>query len=87
MMKVSLSVPRLDQLAAPGGHPVVIIADGRRLETPPVESLAFYVALGGLAAAEIIEWPVALALTAGHILVGLTHRPGLQAAGEAFAEA
>ena len=35
----------------------------RRLETPPVEQLAFYTGVGLMAAADIIEWPVALVLT------------------------
>jgi hypothetical protein len=35
----------------------------------------------------VVEWPVALAVGIGHVLVDLTGRPGLQAAGEALAEA
>lgn len=86
-MKVTVSVPRLAQLTGPGGHPLVITADGRRLQTPPVEHLTFYLALGIFAAAEVIEWPVALALTAGHFLSGMTNRPGLSEFGEALGEA
>jgi hypothetical protein len=81
-MKVTVSVPRLGQVAEPGGHPIVITADGRRLQTPPVEHLVFYLTLGIFAAAEVIEWPVALALSAGHILTGLTSRPGLSELGQ-----
>ena len=65
-----------------GGHRLLIAADQRQLETPPVEHLTFYLTLGILAAAEIIEWPVALALTAGHVLTGLTARPALSELGE-----
>lgn len=56
------------------------------MQTPPVEHLAFYAGVGALAVAEIIEWPVALALTAGHILLGLTNRPALEELGEALGE-
>jgi hypothetical protein len=73
-------------LSVRGGHPILITGDGIRMQTPPVEHLAFYVGVGGLAAADIIEWPVALVLTAGHILIGLTNRPALKEVGEAFSE-
>jgi len=85
--KVTVSVPKAAQVVAPGGHPVVIIADGRRLQTPPIEHLTFYLTLGIFAAAEVIEWPVALAVTAGHLLSELTNRPGLSEFGEAIGEA
>lgn len=65
-----------------GGHRLLFSADGKRLETPPVEHLGFYLTLGIFAAADVIEWPVALALTAGHALSGLTNRPGLRQIGE-----
>ena len=68
------------------GHRILITADRARLETPPIEHLAFYAGLGVLAAAEVIEWPVAAVLAAGHVLVGLTHRPALRALGEAVDE-
>jgi hypothetical protein len=70
-----------------GGHRVLVNTDGMRFETPPVEHLAFYVGLGALVAAEVVEFPVALALTVGHILIDLTTRPGLRALGEALEEA
>ena len=81
-MKVTVSIPSRAQLGGPGGHPILITADGRRLQTPPVEHLTFYLALGIFAAAEIIDWPVALVLGAGHVLSGLTNRPGLSELGE-----
>lgn len=40
-----------------------------RVRLPRPEQLAFYGALGVLAAVEIIEWPVALVLATGHLLV------------------
>jgi hypothetical protein len=78
--------PTLSIVTAKGGHRILLTADGTRLETPPVEHLAFYAGVGLLAATEIIEWPVALVITAGHILTGLTKRPALAALGEALDE-
>lgn len=82
-MRLSVSL----ETARGGGHPIRFTADGSHLETPPVEHLTFYLTLGIFAAAEIIEWPVALALGAGHVLTGLTNRPALQSFGEALDEA
>ena len=62
-------------------------ADEVRIETPPVEHLVFYAGIGVLAAIEIIEWPVALLLTAGHLSRGHDHRPALQGLGEVLEEA
>jgi hypothetical protein len=73
-------------VTAKGGHRIRMTTDGTRVETPPVEHLAFYVGVGAMAAAEIIEWPVALLLTTGHILIGLTNRPALKELGEALDE-
>ena len=81
-----MRAPKFSILSVRGGHPILIAADGIRLQTPPVEHLAFYAGVGALAAAEIIEWPVALVLTAGHVLIGLTNRPALKELGEAFSE-
>ena len=78
--------PQLSIVTAKGGHRILLTADRTRLETPPVEHLAFYVGIGVLAAAEVIEWPVALVLTAGHLLIGLTNRPALKELGEALDE-
>ncbi|MET7748122.1 hypothetical protein [Micromonospora sp. NPDC005367] len=35
---------------------------------PPADKIAYYGGLGVLAALQIIEWPVALVITAGHLL-------------------
>ena len=79
-----MMTPKFSISSTSGGHRILIAADGTRLETPPVENLAFYAGLGVLAAAEIIEWPVAVVLTVGHVLMGLTHRPALRGLGEAI---
>ncbi|MGV0787595.1 hypothetical protein ABQF33_11800 [Mycolicibacterium sp. XJ2] len=55
-----------------------------RVRIPRPEQLAFYGALGALAAAEIIEWPVALALAAGHALLQNEHSRVAQEIGEAL---
>ncbi len=82
-----MMTPKFSVLSARGGHRILITTDGIRVETPPVEHLVFYVGVGALAAAEIIEWPVALVLATGHILIGLTNRPALKELGEALDEA
>lgn len=77
---------KVSVLTAKGGHRLLLTVDGTRLESPPVEHLAFYLGLGGLAAAEIIDWPVAAVLAAGHLLIGLTSRPALEELGQAIDE-
>ena len=39
-----------------------------RIRVPRPEQIAYYGALGALAAFEVIEWPIALVLAAGHAL-------------------
>ena len=78
---------RLSMITQLGGHRVRLSVDGLRIETPPLEHLAFYAGLGLLAAVEIIEWPLAITLSVGHLLMEATHRPGLQALGAALEEA
>ena len=58
-----------------------------RVPLPRPEQLAFYGALGVLAAVEIIEWPVALVLGSGHFLVQEDHNRVVQEIGEALEEA
>lgn len=58
-----------------------------RVPLPRPEQLAFYGALGVLAAVEIIEWPVALVLGAGHFLVQEDHNRVVKEIGEALEEA
>lgn len=58
-----------------------------RLRIPRPEQLAFYGTLGALAAVEIIEWPVALVLAAGHALIHNEHNRVAQEIGEALEDA
>ncbi len=58
-----------------------------RMRIPRPEQLAFYGALGALAAVEIIEWPVALVLAAGHALMHNEHSRVAREVGEALEDA
>jgi hypothetical protein len=82
-----MMVCNMSMLTEHGGHRILLAINGLRLETPPVEHLAFYAGLGVMAAASIIEWPFAVTLSVGHFLLETTHRPGLHALGEAIEEA
>ncbi|MFI5928811.1 hypothetical protein ACIA3K_22965 [Micromonospora sp. NPDC051543] len=54
---------------------------------PPPDKVAYYAGLGVLAALQVIEWPLALAITAGHLLAD-QHFSGLvRGVGEAIQEA
>ena len=57
-----------------------------RIRIPRTEQLAYYSALAGLAALEIIDWPVALAIGAGHALASNHHSKVAQELGEALEE-
>ncbi|MEU8259658.1 hypothetical protein AB0C02_03410 [Micromonospora sp. NPDC048999] len=54
---------------------------------PPPDKLAYYAGLGLLAAFQVIEWPLALVITAGHLL-GDQHLSGVvRGLGEALQSA
>ncbi|MGH3971031.1 MAG: hypothetical protein ACRDTV_23710 [Mycobacterium sp.] len=57
-----------------------------RLEVPRPEQLAYYGGLAALAALELIDWPVALVIAAGHILASNHHNKLLEELGEAMEE-
>ncbi|WP_433530823.1 hypothetical protein ACQPYA_01415 [Micromonospora sp. CA-263727] len=51
---------------------------------PPPDKLAYYAGIGVLAALQVIEWPLALVITAGHLLAD-QHLSGLaKGVGEAL---
>ncbi|WP_406272576.1 hypothetical protein OH799_33030 [Nocardia sp. NBC_00881] len=76
----------VDRVLAAQGFAVDVPMVGR-VRIPRPEQLAYYGALGALAAAEIIEWPVALVLAAGHWLVQDQHNRVAHQIGEALEEA
>ncbi len=55
-------------------------------EIPRPEQLAYYGGLAALAAFELIEWPVALVIAAGHLLASNHHNKLLEELGEAMEE-
>ncbi|MFL6083825.1 MAG: hypothetical protein ACJ74F_11585, partial [Mycobacterium sp.] len=57
-----------------------------RVRIPRPEQVAYFGALGVLAAVEIIDWPIALAIAAGHVLVNNEHNRVAQEIGEALEE-
>jgi hypothetical protein len=72
-------------------NPVAPVVDLAKSLNPNREAsdfarLLFYGTLAGLAAVEIIEWPVAVVLGVGHALATSRHK-ALQEAGEAMEEA
>lgn len=76
----------VDRVLSAQGFTVDLPGVGRT-RIPRPEQLAYYGALGALAAAEIIEWPVALVLAAGHWLVRNEHNRVAHELGEALEEA
>jgi hypothetical protein len=55
-----------------------------RVRIPRPDQLAYYGALAGLAALEIIDWPIALVIGAGHALASNHHYKVAQELGEAL---
>jgi hypothetical protein len=58
-----------------------------RVRIPRPDQLAYYGALAGLAALEIIDWPIALAIGAGHALAANHHNKVARELGEALEQA
>jgi hypothetical protein len=58
-----------------------------QVEIPRPEQLAYYGGLAALAAFELIDWPVALVIAAGHLLAANHHNRLLEELGEAMEEA
>lgn len=55
-----------------------------QVEIPRPEQLAYYGGLAALAAFELIDWPVALVIAAGHIMASSHHNRILEELGEAM---
>jgi hypothetical protein len=57
-----------------------------QVEIPRPEALAYYGGLVALAALELIDWPVAVVIAAGHLLAANHHNKLLEELGEAIEE-
>jgi hypothetical protein len=57
-----------------------------QIEIPRPEQLAYYGGLAALAALELIDWPVAVVIAAGHLLASNHHNKLLEELGEAIEE-
>ncbi len=57
-----------------------------RLEIPRPEQLAYYGGIAALAAFELIDWPVAVVIAAGHLMASNHHNRLLEELGEAMEE-
>ena len=57
-----------------------------QMEIPRPEQLAYYGGLAALAAFELIDWPVAVVIAAGHLLASNHHNRILEELGEAIEE-
>lgn len=91
-----LGRPRLPHVPAPrvSRQEMGALARGAGAMLPAPKEMAYYAGLGALAALELIEWPVAVAIGAGTVVarqsakkeqqsaVGRSHQPALPTAGE-----
>lgn len=57
------------------------------LRLPRPEQLAYYGAVGVLLALEVIDWPVAILIAAGHALANQQHNRAIQEFGEGLQDA
>lgn len=65
---------------------VALPALGKR-RLPPPQTLAWLAGLTALAVLEVVEWPIAVAVGAGHVLAHQNHVQLLRDFGEALEEA
>jgi hypothetical protein len=79
--------PRAAAERALSGNVVTFDLLGQRIVLLPADQLAFFAGLGLLAALEVIEWPVALAVAVGHQLAHSRHGRVLREFGDALEEA
>ena len=54
------------------------------VEIPRPEQLAYFGGLAALAVFDLIDWPVALVIAAGHVLASNHHNKSLEELGEAI---
>ncbi|WP_432793624.1 hypothetical protein [Rhodococcus ruber] len=82
---VSPRRPALERLRE-AEHLVLELPVMGHISLPPPEQLAYLAGVGTLVALELLEWPVAVAITAGHLLAEAHHHRLLQGIGEALEE-
>jgi hypothetical protein len=78
------------QTRRPSRRPQAAPAPDRTITLPlihtsvpvPRSDLPYFAVVGALAALELIEWPVALVVAAGHALATRSRNPAARAAGE-----
>jgi hypothetical protein len=58
-----------------------------QMEIPRPEQLAYFGGLAALAGLELIDWPVAVVIAAGHLLASNHHNKILEELGDAMEEA
>lgn len=68
-------------------HLVITLPLVGTVRLPPAQQLTYYAAVGTLLALEIIDWPIAFLVTAGHALSSQHHNRAIQEFGEGLAEA
>lgn len=54
---------------------------------PPPEQIAYFAVMGLMVAFEVIEWPIAVTIAAGHLLAAEQHNHVLEEIGDALQDA
>jgi len=67
-------------------HLAISIPFAGDLQLPRPDQLAYYAGVGTLVALGILEWPAALVLGVGHVLLTQQHNRAVQQFGEALEE-
>lgn len=78
--KAAASVRRAEHIAVT--LPVV-----GSVQLPRPDQVAYYAGIGALVALEVIEWPIALVLGVGHVLMTQQHNRTIHEFGEALEDA
>jgi hypothetical protein len=73
-------------VSSPNGRRVHVPVVGD-VAVPPPDKMTYYVGLGALAALGVLDWPVAGAIVAGHLLADQHRFSRLRGLGEAAEEA
>lgn len=75
-----------DRLRADEGPTITLPLGHVTVKLPPLKHAAYYAGVAALAAAEIIEWPIALVIAAGHALAH-SHNQVIEGLGESAQDA